>query len=172
MSSKPKHSSGPKTDKGKAISSRNSTTHGLTARRWVNNDEQALFNMTVEALIVDFDPQSFIEKLLITKVAECSVRLIRIQQVENAMFDFANSEAEHIVEAIKSLDNDYKSDSRLIDAIQVALLGNPTYNPKTIVEKTNLMDEIDFQNLSDVSGWGYVEKHMPMSKDYILQSRN
>ena len=163
---------GPKSAETKAISSRNSTTHGLTARRWINDNEQSLFDMTVEALIVDFDPQSFIEKLLITKVAECSVRLIRIQQVENAMFDLANSEAEHIVEAIKSLDNDYKSDSRLIDAIQVALLGNPTYNPKTIVEKTNLMDEIDFQNLSDVSGWGYVEKHMPMSKDYILQSRN
>jgi len=168
MTNKTKYIGGPKSKETKAISSRNSTTHGLTARQWVNNDEQALFNMTVEALIVDFDPQYFIENLLITKVAECSVRLIRIQQVENAMFDLANSEAEHIVEAIKSLDNDYKSDSRLIDAIQVALLGNPAYNPKNLADKISLMDEIDFQNLSDVSGWGYVKKYMPMAKDYIV----
>ena len=52
--------------------------------------------------------------------------------------------------------------------MQVALHGNPTFNPKIIVEKVNLMDEIDFQNLSNVSGWGYVEKHMPMTKDYII----
>jgi len=94
MTNKTKHSGGPKTDKGKAISSRNSTTHGLTASQWVNNDEQALFNMTVEALIVDFVPQSFIEKLLITKMADCSVRLIRIQNAENSLFDLATVEAE------------------------------------------------------------------------------
>jgi len=169
MPNKTKYIGGPKSNETKAISSRNSITHGLTARRWINDNEQSLFNESVKELMVDFDPQSFIEKLLITKVAECSVRLIRIQQVENAMFDLANSEAGHIVEAIKSLDNDYKSDSRLIDAIQVALLGNPTYNPKNLADKISLMDEIDFQNLSDVSGWGYVEKHMPMSKDYIVK---
>ncbi len=47
MSNKNKNSNGPKTDEGKAISSRNSTTHGLTARRWINEDEQSLFNETV-----------------------------------------------------------------------------------------------------------------------------
>ena len=172
MTNKTKYIGGPKSNETKAISSRNSITHGLTARRWINDNEQSLFDDSVKEFIVDFDPQSYIERILIKTMATCVVRLMRIQQSENAQFDLASSEAEHIVEAIKSLDNDYKSDSRLIDAIQVALLGNPTYNPKTIVEKTNLMDEIDFQNLSDVSGWGYVEKHMPMSKDYILQSRN
>ena len=67
MSSKPKHSGGPKTNKGKAISSRNSTTHGLTARRWLNNNEQSLFDMTVEAFMDDFDPQTSIEKVLIAR---------------------------------------------------------------------------------------------------------
>ena len=108
MTNKTKHSGGPKTDKGKAISSLNSTTHGLTARQWVNNDEQALFNMTVEALIVDFDPQYFIEKLLITKVAECSVRLIRIQNAENSLFNLATVEAEDPVKTLKSFGNEDK----------------------------------------------------------------
>ena len=50
---------------------------------------------TVEALTQDFDPQTSIEKILISKLAECSVRLARIQRVEDAMFDLASSEAAH-----------------------------------------------------------------------------
>jgi hypothetical protein len=53
MTNENKYIGGPKSKETKAICSRNSTTHGLTARQWVNNDEQALFNMTVEALIID-----------------------------------------------------------------------------------------------------------------------
>jgi len=168
MTNKTKYIGGPKSAETKAISSRNSITHGLTARQWINDNEQSLFNESVKELMVDFDPQSYTEKILIKTMATCIVRLMRIQQAENAQFDLASSEAEHIVEAIKSLDNDYNSDSRLIDAIQVALLGNPTYNPKNLADKISLMDEIDFQNLSDVSGWGYVKKYMPMAKDYIV----
>jgi len=105
MSNKIKKTSGPKTDEGKAVSSRNSTTHGLTARRWLNTDEQSLYDETVKNLIVDFDPQSSIEKILITKLAECTVRLMHTQKVENAMFDLANSEAGTQEESIKSLSN-------------------------------------------------------------------
>ena len=162
-----KNSNGPKTDEGKAISSRNSVTHGLTARHWLNVDEQSLYDETVKNLIVDFDPQTSIEKMLIIKMAECSVRLMRIQNRENAMFDLASNEAENVIEAIKSLSNGHKLDPRLIDSMATARLGNPTYNPRIIEDKVRLMDEIDFQNLSDVSGWGYVEKHMPMVESYI-----
>jgi len=94
---------------------------------------------------------------------------MHIQQVENAMFELASNEAENIVEAIKSLSNEYKLDSRLIDAMATARLGYPTYNPNIVIDKINLMDEIDFQNLSDVSGWGYVEKYIPMVKDHIIK---
>ena len=61
MSDKTKHSSGPKTDKGNAISSRNSTTHGLTARHWINTDEQTQFDIVIKAFNKDFDPQTSIE---------------------------------------------------------------------------------------------------------------
>ena len=167
MPNKNKNSNGPKTDEGKAVSSRNSTTHGLTARRWISVDEQSLYDETVKNLIVDFDPQTSIEKMLIIKMAECSVRLMRIQNRENAMFDLASNEAENVIEAIKSLSNGHKLDPRLIDSMATARLGNPTNNPLIIEDKVRLMDEIDFQNLSDVSGWGYVEKHMPMVESYI-----
>ena len=93
MPNKNKISNGPKTDEGKAISSRNSVTHGLTARRWLDANEQSLYDETIKNLIVDFDPQTSIEKILITKMAECLVRLMRIQKVEDAMFDLASDEA-------------------------------------------------------------------------------
>ena len=167
MSNKIKNTGGPKTDEGKAISSHNSTTHGLTARHWLDANEQSLYEEIVENLIVGFDPQTYIEKMLITKMAECDVRLRRIQNKETYMFDLASNEAENVIEAIKSLSNGHKLDPRLIDSMATARLGNPTNNPRIIEDKVRLMDEIDFQNLSDVSGWGYVEKHMPMVESYI-----
>jgi hypothetical protein len=90
---------------------------------------------------------------------------MRIQQVENAMFDLASSEAEHPTEVLKSLDND---NPNFIKAMQAARLGNSKYNPKAVEEKISLINEIDSQNLSNVSGWGYIEKHMPMLKTYII----
>ena len=113
MPDETKYIGGPKSDETKAISSRNSITHGLTARKWINVNEQQLFNITTEALIVDFKPQTYIEKMLITKMAECSVRLMRIQKVEDAMFDLASDEADSLLEAVKSLDN---NSDRLIQA--------------------------------------------------------
>ena len=53
MTNKTKYIGGPKSKETKAISSRNSITHGLTARQWTNNNEQELFNITVDAFIDD-----------------------------------------------------------------------------------------------------------------------
>ena len=167
MTNKTKLSGGPNTNNGKAISSRNSTTHGLTARHWQNSKEQDLYDENIVELVKDFNPQTYIERLLISKLAECAVRLMRIQQVENAMFDLASSEAEHPDEVIKSLDHD-NSDSKLIKAMQAASLGNLKYDPKAEKERVSLIHEIDSQNLSNVSGWGYIENHMPMVKAYII----
>ena len=69
MTKKDNYSSGPKTGKGKAVSSRNSLTHGLTARRWLDTNEQSLFDQTVAEFSADFEPQSSIERVLISKLA-------------------------------------------------------------------------------------------------------
>jgi len=86
MTEKDKRSGGPKTSKGKAASSRNSVSHELPSSRWLEANEQSLFDQTVEEFNANFDPQSSIERVLILKLAECSVRLMRIQKTENAMF--------------------------------------------------------------------------------------
>ena len=131
MSNKSK-GGGPKTDKGKAISSRNSITHGLTAKNWINDDEQELFDIAIQALNQDFNPQSHIEAMLITKLAECAVRLTRIQRVEDAMFDLASSEAEHPEKAIISLDS---TNEKLIQAVYNSVAVNRQYDQKSICQE-------------------------------------
>ena len=158
---------GPKSAETKAITSRNSTTHGLTARRWINDNEQELFDTTVKALMVDFDPETYIEKMLITKMAECSVRLLRIQNVESSMFDLANSEAEHPNEIVKSLNNGDIS-SKLVKAIRSAYLNKPLSNDKLITYKTSIINEISSHNIDDIRNWNYIDKHMPLTTIYIV----
>ena len=48
MTNNTKYNGGLKSKETKAISSRNSTTHGLTARLCLNTKEQALFDEIVE----------------------------------------------------------------------------------------------------------------------------
>jgi len=164
MTNKTKHSGGPKTDKGKAISSRNSTTHGLTARRWLNAEEQSLFDETVEAFNNDFDPQTSIERALIVKMAECTVRLMRIQNTENAMFDLASSEAGHPEESIKSLDN---GSDRLSEAVGLASSMDWKFDSRAFASKMVVLNEIDRQNIKDVVSWIYVEDNMPIVTYYV-----
>jgi hypothetical protein len=167
MTNKTKYIGGPKSAETKAISSRNSITHGLTARQWTSNNEQELFNITIDAFIDDFDPQSYIEKALIAKMAECIVRLMRIQKTENAMFDLASSESEHINEIVKSLDNG-NIDPKLVKTLRAAYLNNLLLDANTINNKTYIINEIISLNLSAISNWSYVEQHMPMTKNYII----
>ena len=166
MPDETKYIGGPKSDETKAISSRNSITHGLTARKWINENEQELFNTTTEALIVDFDPETYIEKILITKMAECLVRLMRIQKVEDAMFDLTSIEAGHPEESIKSLDN---GSDRLSDAVGLASSMDWQFDLKAFVSKMTVLNEIDHQNIKDVVSWIYVEDNMPITTNYIIK---
>ena len=165
MSNKNKNSNGPKTDEGKAISSRNSITHGLTARHWLNANEQSLYDETVKNLIVDFDPQSSIEKMLITKMAECSVRLMRIQNRENYMFDLATVKTEDPAKTLKSFGNE---DKDLHNTFISSMYQSIEINQEKIAEKLALIKEIDQHNISSISGWEYIYNNMPLIYRYLV----
>jgi len=164
MSNKSK-GGGPKTNKGKEISSRNSITHGLTAKHWINDNEQNLFDITVEALNQDFNPQTHIEKMLIAKLAECTVRLSRIQRVEDAMFDLASSEATHPDLSINSLSN---NNDELVQSVKETSPLRLQFNADKFNESANLLNEIKSQNFDDISSWDYVESDMPHTAKYII----
>jgi hypothetical protein len=82
------------------------------------------------------------------------------------MFDLASSEAGHPEELIRSLDN---SSEKLTQAVYAAASANWQLNSGAFAKNMNILDEIDRQNLSDVSGWLYVEDNMPVAADYIIK---
>jgi len=51
----------PKTVTGKLTSSKNAIKHGLTAKRWLNEDEQTLYNDPLKMFTEDYQPQTYIE---------------------------------------------------------------------------------------------------------------
>ena len=166
MTNNNKNSNGSKTDEGKAISSRNSITHGLTAKSWINDTEQELFDATLEELNQDFNPQSHIEKMLISKLAECTVRLARMQRVEDAMFDLAISESAHPDLSIISLSNNNEDLSHAVkDTSPIKL----QFNADEFTNKMDLLDEIKSQNFDDVSNWSYIESNMQRTAKYVIQ---
>ena len=42
-------------------------------------------------------------------------------------------------------------------------------NPGTLIKKMVIIEEIDRQNLSSISGWVYVEDNMPITTNYIIE---
>ena len=81
------------------------------------------------------------------------------------MFDLASSEAGHPEESIRSLDN---SSEKLTQAVYDAASANWQLNSGAFAKNMNILDEIDRQNLSDISGWIYVEDNMPITSNYII----
>ncbi len=95
------HSTGPVTETGKKISSQNRTSHGLTARRVVlQNEDQTEFDEMHAALFSDYAPQSQVEEELVQEIADASWRLRRVARLETELFD----SGENFIELSSSLD--------------------------------------------------------------------
>jgi len=164
---KSKKSTGPISTKGKAISSRNSITHGLTSRKWIKEDEKDLYQKALDGFREDFDPKSSIEELLIAKLAECTVRLMRIGEVENALFDLANSESDDLLHAIRSLN--VESSEILEERIRDALTTDQWIDKDKFMERFKAFTEMSMQNFSDISGWRFIESKTPKTASYIKE---
>jgi len=64
-------------------------------------------------------------------------------------------------QTIKSLDN---SIDRLTQMVYDTITADWQYNPVALNNKMDLINEIDYQNLSDVSGWEYIEKNIHLTR--------
>ena len=94
------HSTGPKTDEGKAIVARNHITHGLSIRRHIvlpgeDHDEY-------EALLARYKeeqmPGCAIERSLITLLAECEWRNQRCNRIQYQMIEESGQNIETFYE--------------------------------------------------------------------------
>ena len=166
MATSTKRGGGPKTDQGKSIASKNALTHGLTAKRWLNDDEKSFYEQCLAQLTDDFAPQSTIETLLIAKMAECTVRLARTQQVETALYELAQAQAENPSRVIESYESDNPNlEQEVIDAVH----RYSSREGQNKIDYWEIILELSAINLSDISGWQYVKDEMPKTYMYIIK---
>jgi len=157
-----KTNGGPVTKKGKQVSSRNAISHGLTAKKWINPEEEQSYQDFHSALIDDYQPQTVMESTLIEKLADIKVRLERFHCAEDHLFWLAREKAISPDLVVKSFGVD---DQAVIDDISDHAFG---------IEKTNrpiaeqLFNELIRHDEDDISGWGYIRDNMPLLSAYVL----
>jgi hypothetical protein len=83
-------SRGPKTPQGRANASMNATTHGLTAKTLIlQNESQAEFLEMLNAYIDVFKPANAIEVEVVSDIAAARWRLRRMWRYQTAILDLA-----------------------------------------------------------------------------------
>jgi len=83
------HSTGPRTDEGKAASSRNALTNGLfTTRDFVQPGEEAEFDEMAATFRAELSPQTLLEQTYVTAIISATWRLRRCSKVEAGMGGF------------------------------------------------------------------------------------
>jgi len=87
-----KRGGGPKTQQGKARSSQNSRTHGITSNKPKDANEKALIETFSKELVDYYDPQSPLEKLQIERIAICRAKLQYLYELEQVKLELAGKE--------------------------------------------------------------------------------
>ena len=77
------HSTGPRTDEGKARVSQNALRHGLTARHLViRDDEHEEFDALLNSLSSELDPQGAVETVVFHELLHAAWSLHRFRRIE------------------------------------------------------------------------------------------
>jgi len=156
---------GPKTVTGKLASSKNAIKHGLTAKNWLNEDEQNLYDDLLAAYTEDFKPKTNMELTMVAQLAECKTRLNRVHNAEDALFELAREQLDHPDHVVASFQtNNASLDEELNAMIYRSVIGSP----KEIKANWDLNMELSRAHLSTVSGWSYVCENLPALRHHIL----
>lgn len=92
------HSTGPKSEAGKARSSRNATRHGLTGKQVViNGEDQEAYEALRRDLIDSYQPANAAEAMLVEEIAQGFWRLQRARALEAEQFNLCCGGADPII---------------------------------------------------------------------------
>jgi len=81
-------STGPRTNEGKAIASKNSVKHGLTAaNNIISSENQADFDLYRAQFLAELAPDSPMESMLAERIVNLSWRLKRLYKIQNQTID-------------------------------------------------------------------------------------
>lgn len=85
-----KSGGGPRTAKGKSISSQNALVHGATSNNVVGEDQKELVEQYVQELTTYYLPESPLEKLQIQRIALCKAKLDALYEIEQVKLQIAS----------------------------------------------------------------------------------
>jgi hypothetical protein len=107
-------STGPRTEEGKATSSKNALKTGLTGRTvLLPSDDRAAFEQHVKAYFDEYKPQGLRERELVQSLAETRWRLNRSFALEAALFSQISADAEEGAPVHARLENLLKYEKTL-----------------------------------------------------------
>jgi hypothetical protein len=114
-------STGPKTDAGKAVSSQNGITHGLTSRNSpiMPGEDQAEYDMLRDAMIADLKPVGMMQREIVMDLINIRWKLQRVPLIEAAV---AERRKRSLISAHRSqvLDGEVPKDSQpALDPISI-----------------------------------------------------
>jgi hypothetical protein len=113
-------STGPRTDKGKAVSRQNALKHGLCANPAAGVvEDREQFDQLHDALIDRFHPRDAIEAGLIHRVAVCLWRLQRAARIDSATANIAANVVDSARDRAQAWVNQITNDFWLTDWVEV-----------------------------------------------------
>ena len=145
-----KKSTGPKTDKGKAIVSQNSLKHGFHAKDVVIDsdhlsEDEVEYNLLVESLIDELNPESAFQRYLVNKLANCLWRCRRIVIAETAQINKqlnnidSNMKFRSDVREFTGIDIDEDEyDQELLNLIGIKSIPNKSFNRNLLIYEMRL----------------------------------
>ena len=133
-------STGPISNKGKKIASQNAIKHGLTSvdPSTLPQSEQTEFQLTLQALQNEYQPQTATEMIMVERVAMLFQKMKRLQRIENTLFEVAKKDASTNEMVFKSLG--LKEKNELILASITQILKNHNMNEK--IFSAEILDEL------------------------------
>lgn len=97
---------GPKTKEGKAISSKNAITHGVTSTKIVNQEEERQYQSIIQGLKKQYSTNNILNNLQIERLAKTYIQLMRVQSAIDGLFEKARSHTVIDEKLSKQLDLD------------------------------------------------------------------
>ena len=85
-------STGPRTNKGKAIVSQNAVRHGITSSQIISSESPADFEQYRDRMLSELDPIGAMETMLAERVVSLSWRLKRACRIQNQTIDALNAD--------------------------------------------------------------------------------
>lgn len=146
-------------------SSMNALKHGLYARKWLNPEERDLYEELLAQYSTYYEPEGAPEYALVETIVACRVKLLRFHAIEEAQYDLAQSKAtdpQHYLDSVR-LDHDGMEKD-----FAAALYGS--YRPPEEGLDPEFAKELNQTPVHEISGWGYVENHMPLLREHLVNA--